>query len=312
MIRATETAKRCLRPAFLTCSFRQLGPAILVVLLASLTVNAGYTEPLPFLTPLSPEATLALKSQNGDTPAIIDFANDYGAPVVLYWVNYTGQLVFYAVLEPEAVRIQYTFLTHPWIVYDQATGLPIEGFLPIAQEAAALITKPAINDGQKRQCAVSQADNLHSAQETLQAAQRTSGKLSGSFIMLAMTYEFLAVSDGKCAVDPPDPDFKVIAVPSISIPTAIKPGGNVNSAEARAFNALISNIATSTGVLNAAITSANRALGAADAGSQKWQRLQTKAAQQYIMMVEKLAKEEAALATQLCKALEAAGVDGGC
>jgi hypothetical protein len=289
-----------------------LVPAILAGLLAGLTGQVAYPEPLPFLTPLSPAETLTLESQNGNTPTYIEFVNNYGSTVVVDWINYTGQLVFYTFLESGASYVQQTYLTHPWIIYDQATGLPIVGFLPIAQEAEALIIKPAINDSQKRQCALDQGDNQLSAQKALESAQRTSGRLAASFALLAMVYQYGAISDGKCAIDPPDPDFMVIAVPDVSIPPPIKPGDGVTAAEASAFNALIRNLATATGVMNAAVTSANRALGAADAGSKKWLKVQSKKAQFFITWAENLAGKETTLATELCKALEAAGVNGDC
>jgi VHL beta domain len=110
----------------------------LVVLIVTTSVVAR-AQTLPLLTPMTPSATLALESQNGNTSTYIEFVNDSGVGVVVYWINYTGQLVFYAFLAPGQSYVQQTYLTHPWLIYDQATGLPIVGFLPIAQEAEALI-----------------------------------------------------------------------------------------------------------------------------------------------------------------------------
>jgi hypothetical protein len=115
-----------------------LTTAMFIVLMV-LTGNAVNAQPLDLLIPLSPAGTLALRSQTGDTPTSIVFMNESGRELAIYWVNYAGQPVFYRFLDPGDFYVQQTYLTHPWMIYDQATELPIEGFLPIAREAVALV-----------------------------------------------------------------------------------------------------------------------------------------------------------------------------
>jgi hypothetical protein len=123
---------------------RHLLTRAMFIVFMVLTGNVVNSQPLDLLIPLSPAGTLALRSQTGDMPTSIVFMNEYGRELAVYWVNYAGQLVFYRILDPGDFYVQQTYLTHPWIVYDQATGLPIEGFLPMAREAVALVGQPAM------------------------------------------------------------------------------------------------------------------------------------------------------------------------
>jgi VHL beta domain len=284
---------------------------LLLALAIGLASNVGYSQELDFLTPLSPAATLALRSQDGNTPTSIVFVNDYDKEIVVYWVNYTGHLVFYNFLAPNDFYIQQTYLTHPWIVYDQATGLPIEGFLPIAREAIALVGKPAISNADKQQCAADQAisEGLSQALSLLSTATVEDLPISLLIEADAKSFEKLASAQEQCTLDPPDKNYTTIAQPIITLPPAVKPTGNViTSAEATAINELNTNLATAYGVLNAAITSANRALGAAEAGSKQWQIKQAKMAKHYINWYQKLAPQEQGLVVQLRRALTAAGL----
>jgi DNA-binding LytR/AlgR family response regulator len=89
-----------------------------------------------------------------------------------------------------------------------------------------LITKLAINNPEKTQCAVEQADDQLEAQKILNEANEIGGrnrKLSVSLLSIAAAYQFLAISKGRCAVDPPDPNFTAIAVPAEKIPTFTSP-----------------------------------------------------------------------------------------
>ena len=124
-------------------SHRMLRPCILTVLWLSLVAGASYSQSLPQLTPLSPAAAFALKSENSGVSTYIKFVNAYGAKVDIYWINYNGQAVFFGSLDPGQSVVQQTYLTHPWVIYDQALGSPIVGFLPGEQEAEAFIAKPA-------------------------------------------------------------------------------------------------------------------------------------------------------------------------
>src|SRR5271165_87321 len=118
------------------------GPVVFAAIGLAWATNAVLAQSLPLLTPMTPAATLALISENGDTPTSIEFVNDYSGAVTVNWIDYSGTIEFYMTLSPGQSYVQPTFVTHPWIIYDANTGVALEGFLPIAQAAEALITNP--------------------------------------------------------------------------------------------------------------------------------------------------------------------------
>jgi hypothetical protein len=63
-------------------------------------------------------ATTKRKSVVGKTPAQITFVNRAGETVSVYWLNYSGQRVFYRKLLDGKRYTQRTYLTHPWLVLD--------------------------------------------------------------------------------------------------------------------------------------------------------------------------------------------------
>ena len=280
-------------------------------LLTAPTTHISYAQDLDFLTPLSVSSTLDLRSQNFNTPTSIVFVNDYGKEIVIHWVNYTGQLVFYSFLAPGDHYIQQTYLTHPWLVTDQTTGRAIEGFLPIAREAIALVAKPAVSDADKQYCAANKdtSRNLALALSLTATIVAEDPPLAFAIGLASQSFDQLADTEEQCSIDPPDQNYKQIAQPIISLPTHITPTGTaITSAEAAAINDLNNNLATASGVLNAAITSANRALGAAEAGNKQWQTKQTKTAKSYLDQYQRLADKKQSLITNLKNALAAAGL----
>jgi hypothetical protein len=64
---------------------------------------------------------LGAVSQIGD-PANIEFINDVAFPVSIYWINYSGDRVFYQSVGPNQSYVQPTFITHPWLVVETGTG----------------------------------------------------------------------------------------------------------------------------------------------------------------------------------------------
>jgi hypothetical protein len=80
------------------------------------------------------------------------------------------------------------------------------------------------------------------------------------------------------AVDPPDPHFKAIAVPStVRVPT-LKPGPRLSPASASAVNAVTKEMAQIAGLETALLAAMERAQGAADAHSRAWVEKQSAAA----------------------------------
>jgi len=113
---------------------------------------------------------------------------------------------------------------------------------------------------------------------------------------------------GGIAGDPSDPNFTVIATPIVATIPPIEPSGDVTQAEADAFNALFANEAAVVGIGQAALTSANRAQGAHDAGNSFWEAKQTEAVQVYAAELGALFGGQVDLLKALRDALSAAGV----
>lgn len=67
-------------------------------------------------TTCSDEKTLT--SLPGDRTAQIAFSNDSDAVRDIYWLNYSGQRVFYLALKPGQRYVQPTYITHPWVITD--------------------------------------------------------------------------------------------------------------------------------------------------------------------------------------------------
>jgi hypothetical protein len=65
-----------------------------------------------------------VRSVTGDVPTPIEFHNVGDEPLKLFWIDYTGKPVLAATLCPGEIARQNTFVTHPWIVTDQA-GTPL-------------------------------------------------------------------------------------------------------------------------------------------------------------------------------------------
>ncbi len=61
-----------------------------------------------------------LTSLPGDRAAQITFTNDAPAARDVYWINYSGQRVFYITLQPGQHYTQPTYITHPWVITDNS------------------------------------------------------------------------------------------------------------------------------------------------------------------------------------------------
>lgn len=75
------------------------------------------------LAPVNPvlvDTTYA--STSGVQTAQIDFVNHLTQTVDIYWINYSGDRVFYNALAGDSSYIQDTFITHPWLVALAGSG----------------------------------------------------------------------------------------------------------------------------------------------------------------------------------------------
>ena len=125
----------------MTSLFRRVGLAL--CLCFGLTA-ANAQAVLPQLNPTLLDTSFL--STSGSTPALIDFVNLEPFAVDIYWINYTGDRVFYDTLGALSSYYQPTFLTHPWIAavagsgdtLAQGTGTLLDGFLAVTANPSQL------------------------------------------------------------------------------------------------------------------------------------------------------------------------------
>ena len=86
--------------------FTRFSLAIISSMLLSFTISAG----LP--------AANAQSKQCGKIATEVTFINQRNAPVRLYWLDYSGQRKFYALIAPSNKITQSTYVTHPWVITD--------------------------------------------------------------------------------------------------------------------------------------------------------------------------------------------------
>lgn len=130
------------------------------------------------------------------------------------------------------------------------------------------------------------------------------GVLEGAGVLTAAANGYYAGSKG---IDPPDPNFTVIAQPQIpTVPLVVAQEG-ITPAMADALNALNANNIKVIAFSQAAITSMNRTQGAADAGNAFWEAAQFQAEQAYSAELDTLITAEPGLLANLQNAWVASG-----
>jgi hypothetical protein len=92
----------------------------------------------PALAPLPPSRESGLRSVESERDTAIEFVNARAETVIVYWLDFAGRRVRYAILGAGASYRQQTYVTHPWVVTDvRQTALVV--FLPAAEPARATI-----------------------------------------------------------------------------------------------------------------------------------------------------------------------------
>jgi hypothetical protein len=118
---------------------------------------------------------------------------------------------------------------------------------------------------------------------------------------------YLANKYSKLAEDPPDPNYTAIAsARPIPMPSLTTRDG-LTRQEAKAWNALLANEAAMAGILDAMITTVNRADGAEQAGDAAWVDRQTQALAACQVELSAMLEDEAHLRQQLTMTLQASG-----
>ena len=128
------------------------------------------------------------------------------------------------------------------------------------------------------------------------------GLLEGGGVLLAAANGWYAGSKG---IDPAGPNFTVIAQPMIPTLTPIVAQPGISPALAAALNALNTNSIKTIAFSQAAITSMNRAQGAADAGNAFFEAAQLQAEENYSAVADTLIAAEPGLLADLQAAIAA-------
>ena len=79
------------------------------------------------------------RSIESTVEALVTFDNQSSKAVKVYWINFTGDRVFYKTLSPRQKYTQRTFLTHPWVVTDME-GNGLKFHLPTSEPSSVLIS----------------------------------------------------------------------------------------------------------------------------------------------------------------------------
>ncbi len=89
------------------------------------------------------------RSEKGTKAAVLEVVNKAKTqPISLYWIDYKGQRVFYAKVQPGARTKQQTYRTHAWIITNQK-GRCLDG-LVAGQGNNRLVYNGDKNDGWMR------------------------------------------------------------------------------------------------------------------------------------------------------------------
>ena len=81
-----------------------------------------------------------LHSVNANTSTNVTFINTRPKKVTLYWIDYDGKRVSYGEIDPAGgTQEQQTYVTHPWVVVDSETEVPIGVWNPQTWNSRAII-----------------------------------------------------------------------------------------------------------------------------------------------------------------------------
>ncbi|MEW5685136.1 MAG: PEPxxWA-CTERM sorting domain-containing protein [Pseudomonadota bacterium] len=87
--------------------------------------------------------TIDTSDVGASIPAGIRFVNELDYAVDLFWINYSGDRVFYATIAAFGIRLQSTFTSHPWILARSGTATLAQGTGELVDGFIALSTNPA-------------------------------------------------------------------------------------------------------------------------------------------------------------------------
>lgn len=98
-----------------------------------LAVALSLAAHLPAHAEKHPAELKGLRSTHGDVPTQIKIVNNSGKPIKIFWIDYDGNRKEYGVFGDGEAFDQETFISHPWVVTDEADK-PLGLYLPDAQK----------------------------------------------------------------------------------------------------------------------------------------------------------------------------------
>jgi hypothetical protein len=109
-----------------------------ILMLAICTQAVGQSSIV--LEPSSCGAEESWRSLSSQVSTNIQFINRKPFRVKVYWIDFTGKRQHYFDLEPDEVRDQQTFVSHPWIVTEAGDNQPcINIFFPNEKPGIVII-----------------------------------------------------------------------------------------------------------------------------------------------------------------------------
>lgn len=101
--------------AFLLSTTARIGAATILVgsLIALPSINSAKASEANVCS-----AESVSRSISGKVSTKMVFRNRSRKKVKIYWLNYSGERVFYRQLNPQTGYTQSTYVTHPWVVTD--------------------------------------------------------------------------------------------------------------------------------------------------------------------------------------------------
>lgn len=114
---------------------KHIKPAIVTIISIILALNCcSRVFSQPKLTPLKSKSCRSetrLRSRSSSSSTNVRFINRQRFVVKVYWIDFAGKRQHYFDLEPNEVRWQQTFTTHPWVITSAGENQPcLDIFLP--------------------------------------------------------------------------------------------------------------------------------------------------------------------------------------
>ena len=97
------------------------------------------TLQLQLLHSIHPTNEPMMRSLHSALKTQVTFMNVRASPVNLWWKGFDGKRVSYGSAHPNAPMEMTTYVTHPWVITDEETDLPLGIWIPTVETGLILI-----------------------------------------------------------------------------------------------------------------------------------------------------------------------------